>query len=190
MSTHAADSSHKLFYIASLKLVASEHGLHLAGNRSGEGNNQQVSLAQRHKTQHKKQHSLDFFSATYCRLQKTLHGSKRGRKGQRVRWTNSKRSDMFVAKWPRPRRRDRFPALFFLKISLFGCKYEDVTPTSCNLDHVQTIDLGVPYIDPSSNLWPQSVCVIGLRKTTFWHLSPRLVRDRWHAWRGERYRFQ
>ena len=52
-SAHAADNSHKLFYIMPLKLVASEHGLHLAGNRSGEGNNQHVSPAQRHKTQQK-----------------------------------------------------------------------------------------------------------------------------------------
>ncbi len=77
------------------------------------------------------------------------------------------------------RRRDCFPALFFLIICLFGsllpiscCQYEDVPPNTCGLDHVQTIGLGVPYIDPSSNLWPQSVCVIG----TIWHLSQHLVR--------------
>ena len=58
VSTHAAHSSHKLFYIVPLKLVASEHGLHLAGNRSGEGNSQHVSPAQRHKTTKSSTHSI------------------------------------------------------------------------------------------------------------------------------------
>jgi len=134
-----------------LKLVASKHASHLAGDRSGEGNNQHVSPVQRHKTQHKTQQSLNFFSATYCRLHKTLLGSKRHRKGQRVPWTNSKRSDMFVAKWPRPEGGTAFPPVLFLNFSLFGCLDEALPHRNCGLDHGSVMSWYVAHVDPSSN---------------------------------------
>ena len=75
---------------------------------------------------------------------------------------------MFVAKWPRPRRRDRFPALFFLKICLFGCQYEALPHRNRGLDHGTVMSGHVAHVDPSSNF-------CGGRATLVRHAINRLL---------------
>ena len=70
---------------------------------------------------------------------------------------------MFVTKWPRPEGGTAFPPLFFLKICLFGCRYEGVTPNSCGLDHGTVMSGHVAHVDPSSNSCRLCTCKIGLR---------------------------
>jgi len=97
---------------------------------------------------------------------------------------------MFVAKWPRPEGGTAFPPVLFLNFSLFGCLDEDVTHRTRGLDHGSVMSWHVAHVDPSSNSCNRCACVLGLRKTTLWHVFQHLVRDRWHAGRGGRYRFE